>query len=306
MVFDFHQIGGPLSSREDNFEELCSQLIVREHPGAQPVEGRGGDRGIDVYEGCSPTAPRVVWQAKFFCDTLRNPQKRQIRESLSRVADARSLMTWILCLPRNLNLSEQEWFHGLRAQHPHLRLRWWGETKLRERLATYPDIALEFFPALADQPPEQSLIVHALSAGTLGVDPDTRRSGRVVEFMLSNLSNNVLILERICLEVLRWWPFDVPPGIEARIMTFRYAVTVRPGFIGEYVVTQEGFKYAKGDVDRFEVVVDSPPGNEYDTRINFYASDLASQKRFTVHSREFRLRFHNPNSSRPRRLLIIE
>lgn len=300
-MIDFHKISGPKSSKQDNFQELCSQLVLREYPEAKPIEGVGGDAGLDIYEGVSPSKPKVVWQAKLFYDPIKQPQKRQIRDSFSRVANKPGLVRWILCLPRNLNPSEEEWLQGLKNLYPRLGKRsslvfieWWGETKLRELLLRNPDIAIEFFPSLTEQPPEKSLIVHGLSAG-----------GQDIQFMLTNLSNNVLIISKICLEVMHWEPFDMRPGIGARVMTYKYEVKLAPKYIGEYLVTSDKFKYSKGDVDSFAITFSSPPGNKYTARLNFYCSDPRTSNEFVVSSSEFEIWFYSM-SGRKRTLVLVE
>ena len=292
MIIDFRQIEGPLSSKHENFQELCAQLVLREYPEAKPVEGKGGDAGLDTYKGVSPSKPEIVWQAKLFYDPLKQPQKRQIRDSFGKVADNASLTRWILCLPRNLNITEQEWLRSLGKEHPLVSIEWWGESKLRELLARHRDIALEFFPTLQEQPPETSLTVDIISAGKLTVDLKYEKGGRSINFRVSNLSDNVIVVEKICLDVLRWQRFDLPPPIEARIKTFKYEVSLQPRYIGEYCFTSEKFKYARGDVDDFEVVCMSPPGNKYTMRLNFYCCDLATGKTFPVHSDDFGISFY--------------
>jgi hypothetical protein len=47
---DFKNIQGPKSSKQDNFQEMCSQIVLRECPEAKPVEGSGDDRG-EVSDG---------------------------------------------------------------------------------------------------------------------------------------------------------------------------------------------------------------------------------------------------------------
>ena len=292
MIIDFRQIAGPLSSKQENFQELCAQLVLREYPEAKSVEGKGGDAGLDIYKGVSPSKPEVVWQTKLFYDPLKQPQKRQIKDSFEKVADNASLTTWILCLPRNLNITEQEWLQSLNEGHPLVFIEWWGESRLRELLAKHTDIALEFFPTLQEQPPETSLIVNIISAGNLTMDPKAGKGGRSVNFRVSNLSNNVIVVEKICLDVLRWQRFNVPPPIEALIKTFKYEVSLQPRYIGEYCFTSQKFKYARGDVDDFEVVCMSPPGNKYTIRLNFYCWDLATGKTFPVHSDDFDICFY--------------
>jgi len=300
-MIDFQQINGPKSSKQDNFQELCSQLILCEFPDAKPIDGIGGDAGLDIYEGASPSKPIVVWQAKLFYNPLKQPQKRQIQDSFNKVANKTTLIKWILCLPRNLNPSEEEWLQGLTNAYPRLGKRnsrvsieWWGETKLRNLLLKNPDIAFEFFPNLTEQPAEKSLIIHGLSSGS-----------QDIEFMLTNLSSNVLIIKKISLEVKSWEPFNIRPGIGARIITYRYEVELIPNYIGEYLVTNDKFKYSRGDVDSFAINFNSTPGNKYIARLNFYCSDAKTSKEFVVNSRDFEILFYDP-SGRKRTLVIIE
>jgi hypothetical protein len=169
MIIDFRQISGPKSSKQDNFEELCSQLVLREYPEAKSIDGRGGDAGLDIYEGVSPSQPQVVWQAKLFYEPIKQPQKRQIRDSFQKVANMPSLTRWILCLPRNLNPSEEKWLQsltstclGLSDQVSPVSIAWWGDSKLRELLLRHQDIAKEFFPRLMEQQDVQTRIVQEI------------------------------------------------------------------------------------------------------------------------------------------------
>jgi len=299
-MIDFYQISGPKSSKQDNFQEMCSQLVLREYPEAKPIDGIGGDAGLDIYKGISPSKPVVVWQAKLFYDRIKQSQKRQIQDSFSRVAGKPGLVRWILCLPRNLNIREEEWLQGLASRYRRLGKRsslvfieWWGETKLRELLLKNPDIAIEFFPNLTEQPPEKSLIIHGLSVGD-----------RDVEFMLTNLSSNVLIVSKISLVVINWEPFNVRPGIGARVMTYKYEVKLVPNYIGEYLVTNDKFKYSSGDVDNFTINFSSPPGNKYAARLKFYCGDIKTSKEFVVTSEEFDLLFYTNIRSKGTLVLV--
>lgn len=128
---------------------------------------------------------------------------------------------------------------------------------------------------------EESLIVHGLSLGTTGVD-----------FLVTNISDNLLIVHRICVEILHWEKYDAGLTTGARIIDYKYEVKVKPNFIGEIRVPTPKFKYDKGDVDSFAISFISPPGNKYITRINFYCSGPKTHKRFTVSTDKFEIRFH--------------
>ena len=128
---------------------------------------------------------------------------------------------------------------------------------------------------------EKSLIVHGLSSGATDV-----------EFLVTNVSNNLLIVDRICVEVMHWEQYDARLTTGARIIEYKYKVKVKPNFIGEIVVPNSKFSYAKDGVDSFSISFISPPGNKYTTRINLHCSDPKTRKRFTISTAKFEIRFH--------------
>lgn len=133
---------------------------------------------------------------------------------------------------------------------------------------------------------EESLLVHGLSPGTSDV-----------EFLVTNVSNNLLIVDRICVEVMHREQYDAPLTTGARIKDYKYKVKIKPNFIGEIVVPNSRFSYAKDGVDSFSISFISPPGNKYIARINFYCSEPETGKRFTVSTDKFEIRFHKIVSS---------
>ena len=133
---------------------------------------------------------------------------------------------------------------------------------------------------------EESLLVHGLSPGTSDV-----------EFLVTNVSNNLLIVDRICVEVMHWEQYDAPLITGARIIDYKYKVKVKPNFVGEILVPTPKFSYAKDDVDSFSISFISPPGNKYIARINLHCSDPETGKRFTVSTDKFEIRSHKITSS---------
>jgi len=120
---------------------------------------------------------------------------------------------------------------------------------------------------------------------------ESQIGGQLVSFTLGNCSGNVLTVEKICLEVLRCAPLDLPPPIEARAMPLKYAIKLRPE-PGEYLVTDHRFRYAGRDADDFDLVCNSPPGFKYKARLNIHYNDLATRKQYTSHSEAFKLYFY--------------
>lgn len=65
----FRDIRGPADSKQENFSRLCSRLILNVYDGAKPVDGKGGDEGIDSFVGDFDGAIKV-FQHKYFLDRL--------------------------------------------------------------------------------------------------------------------------------------------------------------------------------------------------------------------------------------------
>ena len=161
-----------------------------------------------------------------------------------------------------------------------------GETKVEQIKEAEHDVPEESRTGQApyEETPlkqEESLLVHGLSPGTSDV-----------EFLVTNVSNNLLIVDRICVEVMHWEQYDARLTTGARIIEYKYKVKVKPNFIGEIVVPNSKFSYAKDGVDSFSISFISPPGNKYIARINFYCSEPETGKRFTVSTDKFEIRFH--------------
>ena len=153
-----------------------------------------------------------------------------------------------------------------------------------------------------NQPLESSFVISIRDTGGTVLedatrDTETRKVGKLVAFTLGNSSENVMIVEKICLEVQRCQPYDYAPGIGVRLYPFRYEVELCPQ-PGEYVVTEERFKYGRYDADDFDVVCMSPHGVEYAMRLNVYWSDLVTKKAFASHSDTFRICFGKPGGRR--------
>ena len=120
-----------------------SQLLIVELD-AKPVDGAGGDEGIDCFiQGDDGSLD--VFQAKYFIDRLTGSQRSQIEESLERALECHEVATWTLCIPRNHSPSERRWFETLARDHG-TPLEWWGLSKLRTLVSKSPHIAEGFFP----------------------------------------------------------------------------------------------------------------------------------------------------------------
>lgn len=145
-MFDFQRITGCESSKADNFSSLCNRLVMKLYPEAQPVDGSGGDEGLDTVIG-TINGKCHVFQHKYFPDRIRTPQRKQIEQSLATAVRKHEVALWTAMVPCDLNTSELRWFQQLRAKYDPISLVWWGKTKLQDLLALYTDIARDFSPA---------------------------------------------------------------------------------------------------------------------------------------------------------------
>jgi hypothetical protein len=145
-MFDFQQITGAEDSKQANFSSLCSRLILALHPKAKPVEGKGGDEGLDTFLG-DFNGKVNAFQHKYFLEKLGKAQKRQILVSVETADSHHEVEVWTLMLPRDLNPTEIKWFDTLRKKYPHIQMDWWGKTKLQALLADNPRIARDFQPS---------------------------------------------------------------------------------------------------------------------------------------------------------------
>lgn len=144
MHIDLGRISGPSHSRADDFEELITQLLMRERPDVHRIDGVGGDEGIDIFVGPSVDGPVDVFQCKFFLGRLGPPQKRQIKSSLQRVLTRGNILTYTLCLPRLLSVTETQWIEsvGRDSRQP---IKVWDRSIILSRLLKHPDLQRAFF-----------------------------------------------------------------------------------------------------------------------------------------------------------------
>src|SRR6185369_12875861 len=86
----------------DTIEKAIKILLVELHPGARPIDGRGGDRGRDVRWD-SPDG-LTIFEIKSFAEDqpsssqrsrLSPGQRKQIKQSLGRAAQ-HNPVRWVL------------------------------------------------------------------------------------------------------------------------------------------------------------------------------------------------------------------
>lgn len=206
MSFDFGQIVGPESSRELNFSSLCSRLVLALDPCAQPVEGKGGDEGVDTFIGAFD-GKCVVFQHKYFLSTLAASQRRQIRKSLeTSLSGERQIDRWVLMIPKDPTPAEIRWFRELQAAHPNTVLEWFGKTHLDDLLGKHPEIA-------KDYEPKPTVVVVMIRSGVdVRAEAASAIAGALQQGVGASVPQDVLIAaakdlkSRTVVKVLIWGP----------------------------------------------------------------------------------------------------
>lgn len=150
IEINFEEIRGDRNSKEDNFAELVTQLIISKYPEARSIEGRGGDEGVDTFIG-SFHGEIWVFQSKYYpdsfggSDSISRSRRVQVEKSLRRAREKQDLKKWTLCLPKNLNPYEQTWFDSLKAKYPDVDIDYWGESHLRNLLLQEKNTGLQYY-----------------------------------------------------------------------------------------------------------------------------------------------------------------
>lgn len=130
------------------FDEIVEALVDRlyDAPGndVEIVNGRGGDRGRDIFvrEG----ERTLVFQLKYFLGGFpasNRSRRRQITDSFNR-AMLDGPDEWILVVPTTVTPPERTFVTELGAAYPNVKIRIWDRARLNNRLAGFPDLVALF------------------------------------------------------------------------------------------------------------------------------------------------------------------
>ncbi len=129
------------------WEQLCNDLLLYINPKIKPIDGSGGDRGIDCFEGKLTGGDLSIYQHKFFLNRLEKTQRRQILNSLDTASKKnKNLKEWILLIPIDFTPKELEWFEEkLVNKNPNLKIGCWGYTKMTHEINKYPKLMDAYF-----------------------------------------------------------------------------------------------------------------------------------------------------------------
>jgi hypothetical protein len=132
------------------YEDMVAVVLSRLHPGAERIDGVGGDGGRDVQ---LRTPGRLdIFELKSFTGRLgaRSPnRRRQVEESLQTAAGLQP-DSWTLVVPIDHNTDELAWFDGLRHQYP-FPLTWSGRTWLDDQMIKFPEVPRYYLEGAKDE-----------------------------------------------------------------------------------------------------------------------------------------------------------
>jgi hypothetical protein len=131
-------------------EDLIAALLVRTVPGAQRIDGSGGDDGVDVQAPVD--GGYRIYQIKSFHNRLTASQKRQITDSLATAVQRQPRMVrWTLVLPLDLSPAEDRWFSGSVSSRTSVPIDWIGRTQIEEGLSANRDLLRAFAPGSTER-----------------------------------------------------------------------------------------------------------------------------------------------------------
>lgn len=132
--------------KEGDFNRVVESILMKLHESeaGRPVaiNGRGGDKGIDVavWDG---DIISIIYQLKYYPQgfTGGNKKSRQpkVKESFETAWKNHAPAEWILVMPPNPHLEEKTFVDGLPGDRP-VKIDIWGQAKLDTILAEYPAI----------------------------------------------------------------------------------------------------------------------------------------------------------------------
>ncbi|MFF4174264.1 hypothetical protein [Streptomyces sp. NPDC001744] len=200
MAVGWDQIGQP------RFDRIVEALVHRLYDGTavvQAVNGRGGDRGIDIRV---VSGERLrIFQLKYYPDgfaTTMKGRRPSIKESFAR-AMAHDPHEWILVVPCTVTDSERAFVAGL-ADGRDVKVRIMDRAELDDRLAAHGDLEASF---TRDQMFE--------AAKVYGQEKAILRRGS------KDLAKRVQRLGRVTDEIDPHWTMDFTRAGNAVIQTLR-------------------------------------------------------------------------------------
>lgn len=131
---------------EDEFEQMCRQLVCADNPNAVPVEAMPGDESMDAFEGVIDEAVEHVWQFKHFPYGIHRSQQDQIRRSLTDAVRRHKPKKWTLLTSTDLGTGNLRWLKKQKCDFPTVAIAVIPATRIRELLTKHQGIRKQYFP----------------------------------------------------------------------------------------------------------------------------------------------------------------
>jgi len=115
----------------EKFEDACHTILSTKYSSEEvkAVKVTQGDGGIDIFIGRYGLEPLIIYQCKYFPNTIGDSQKNQVRESFKVAikSEGYELKEWVLCVAVD---------SFDRNEH-----RWWSQWKTKQE-NNYPNIKI--------------------------------------------------------------------------------------------------------------------------------------------------------------------
>lgn len=131
---------------EDEFEEMCRQLVCAENPNAIPIEASPGDEAMDAFEGIIDEEVEHIWQFKHFPHGIGRCQRDQIRRSLKDAIQRHKPKKWTLLTSTDLGPETIRWLKKQKQDFQEVEIDVIAGTRIRELLVKHQGIRKQYFP----------------------------------------------------------------------------------------------------------------------------------------------------------------
>jgi hypothetical protein len=129
------------------YESMVSVLISRLYPGAQRIDGSGGDGGRDVQLPL-PTGLEI-FELKSFTGRMTSVRRRQVKRSLKNAMKLNPV-AWHLVVPIDPTPEELTWFEGI-TKDCKFKCDWFGLTWLDGKMADHPSLRRYYIEGSSDE-----------------------------------------------------------------------------------------------------------------------------------------------------------
>ena len=151
-MVDFTRLSDNLPGKRQKFQDMI-QAIAIAIDGAQPVEGSGGDTGLDAFVG-RIGGDIVSYEAKYFEERLTSNRRNQVERSLNTAKKKHpNLKKWTLATPITFTTGENTWWQNLVDANPSIEMVLWQERHIENHLNNpkCAGIREEYLPSTVDE-----------------------------------------------------------------------------------------------------------------------------------------------------------